>query len=139
GLAGWIPGGRRVCVLCSHRVWRFMPYRGGARGAAALMRAIDMVGSARDAFECPRCGSHDRERHLFLYLQAIGFFSMIHGRTVVHFAPEARLSKKIGEAGPANYVRCDLSPSRPGIERVDLLDMPFENDSVDVLIANHVL
>ena len=139
GFAGLTPGGRRECVLCGHRVWRFMPYRSGSRGATPLMRAIDMVGSNRDAFECPRCGSHDRERHLFLYMQAIGLFSAMRERTVVHFAPEARLSRRIAEARPATYVQCDLSPSRPGVEIVDLLDMPFADGSVDVLIASHVL
>jgi SAM-dependent methyltransferase len=139
GLAGWIYGGRRECVLCGHRVWRFMPYRNGSRGAPALSRAIDMVGSNLDAFECPRCGSHDRERHLFLYLRALGLLSAMNGRVVVHFAPEARLSTRIAQEQPARYVRCDLYPSRPDVERVDLLAMPFADESVDFVIANHVL
>lgn len=139
GLAGWVPGGRRICVLCGHRVWSFMPYEGGARGAAPLMHAIDMVGSNRDAFECPRCGSHDRERHLYLYLRALGLFDAMRGRMVVHFAPEVQLSTHIAQAQPARYVRCDLFPSAPDVERVDLLDIPFADESVDLLMANHVL
>jgi len=45
-LAGWLPGGRRYCVLCEHKVWRFMPYRRGVRSVSPLMRALDVVGSA---------------------------------------------------------------------------------------------
>lgn len=137
--AGWLPGGRRTCVLCGHRVWRFMPYAGGSKASAPLMRALGMVGSNRDAFECPRCGSHDRERHLFLYMRALDLFDAVRGRTVVHFAPEPRLSACIAAAAPARHVTCDLYPSRPGIERVDLLRMPFDAGSVDMLLANHVL
>lgn len=139
GLAGWTPGGRYECILCGHRVWRFMPYKGGTRSAPPLTRTIDVVGSNLDAFECPRCGSHDRERHLYLYLEATGLLSDMTGRRVVHFAPEARLSRKIALTKPADYIQCDLSPSKPTVRRVDLMEMPFANASVDVLIANHVL
>jgi hypothetical protein len=69
-LAGWLPGGSRACAMCGHKVWRYMPYRRGSRGAPPLMRALDGVGSDVDHFECPRCGAHDRERHLLLYMRA---------------------------------------------------------------------
>src|SRR4051794_26119306 len=67
--AGWIPGGRRLCPICSHRVWRFLPYGRGLVGVPKLLVALDVVGSDVDHFECPRCGAHDRERHLLLYLK----------------------------------------------------------------------
>lgn len=78
-LAGWLPGGRRYCVLCEHKVWRFMPYRRGVRSVSPLMRALDVVGSDVEHFECPRCGSHDRERHLALYMRAVGMFDRLSG------------------------------------------------------------
>ncbi len=61
------------------------------------------------------------------------------GKAILHFAPERRLWPKIKAAGPARYVRCDLSPTSDEILRVDLLDMPFEAGSFDLVIANHVL
>lgn len=51
GLAAWIPGGRRYCLLCGHKVWRFMPYRRGSRSVAPLMTALDVIGSDVDNFE----------------------------------------------------------------------------------------
>ena len=45
-----------------------MPYRRGARGMPPLMRSLDVIGSNVDQFECPRCGAHDRERHLLASL-----------------------------------------------------------------------
>ena len=81
-LAGWIPGGSRRCVICGHRVWRFMPYRSGRRGMSPLMRAVATVGSDVEHFECPRCGAHDRERHLLMYLRASGVLDDLHGKTV---------------------------------------------------------
>ena len=138
-LAGWIPGGRRHCVICDHEVWRFMPYRTGSRGAPLLMRAMEMVGSDPDHFECPRCGAHDRERHLFLYLRATGVLAAMADKSVMHFAPEKRLSGLIRSARPARYLPCDLFPHDPEVQRVDMLDMQFESGSFDVVIANHVL
>lgn len=116
-----------------------MPYRSGLQGVPPLMHALDMVGSDIDQFECPRCGAHDRERHLLMYLLASGMLSELREKSVLHFAPEKRLSNLIRETKPAHYVACDLYPQSPDIERVDMLAMPFEAHTFDVVIANHVL
>ncbi|WP_225763040.1 class I SAM-dependent methyltransferase [Stenotrophomonas sp. Marseille-Q4652] len=138
-LAGWIPGGRRHCAMCNHRVWRFMPYRNGSRGVAPLMLTLEVVGSDVDHFECPRCGAHDRERHLLLYLRASGLLEWIKGKSILHFAPEKRLPRWLKEAGPASYTACDLYPQSPQVLRIDMLDMELASASVDLVIANHVL
>lgn len=138
-LAGWFPGGRRQCVICGNRVWRFMPYRQGARGVVPLMKALDVVGSDVDHFECPRCGAHDRERHLLLYLRASGIFTQLPQWSVLHFAPEKRLSRRIAEQKPLQHIRCDLYPTTEDILRVDMQAMPFESNTFDLLLANHVL
>ena len=139
-LAGWIPGGRRHCVVCDHKVWRFMPYRTGSRGVPPLMRVMEMVGSDPDRFECPHCGAHDRERHLLMYLRASGILDGLRGKSVLHFAPEKRLSRFIvAAAGSTGYVQADLFPNAPGVQRVDMLDMQFEDGTFDCVIANHVL
>lgn len=136
---GWLPGGRRRCVMCAGRVWRFMPYLNGSAGIPGLMRALEMVGSDHDHFECPRCGSNDRERHLFMYLEASGMLAAMHGKRVLHFAPEKRLSKRLLAQQPASYIRCDLYPQSEDVVRIDMLAMDIESESIDVLIANHVL
>jgi hypothetical protein len=138
-LAGWLPGGRRYCVLCEHKVWRFMPYRRGVRSVSPLMRALDVVGSDVEHFECPRCGSHDRERHLALYMRAVGMFDRLSGMRVLHFAPERRLRRQIAATSPVEHVCCDLYPNEPGIQKVDIERMPFADASFDLVIANHVL
>jgi SAM-dependent methyltransferase len=138
-IAGWLPGGRRVCVMCGHRVWRFMPYREGARGAPPLMRVLGMVGSNPNQFECPRCGAHDRERHLLLYLRASGLLDDMRGKSILHFAPEKRLSGLMRAAQPAQYLRCDLYPQSADVRCVDMLNMEFAPNTFDVVIANHVL
>jgi SAM-dependent methyltransferase len=138
-ISGWLPGGRCRCVVCGHRVWQFMPYRRGSRGIPPLMRTLGMVGSNADCFECPRCGAHDRERHLLLYLRASGMLETMRSMRVLHFAPEKRLSPLLRSVGLASYLPCDLFPQSADVQRVDMLDMPFAPGSFDMVIANHVL
>ncbi|KGI77251.1 methyltransferase [Oleiagrimonas soli] len=138
-IAGWLPGGRRRCVICKHAVWRFMPYKSGTRTAPPLMQVLDMVGSDIDHFECPHCGAHDRERHLLMYLKASGIAETLRGKRVLHFAPEKHLSVRIRSMGPSRYIPCDLHPATPDVHRVNMEAMPFPDASFDVVIANHVL
>lgn len=138
-LYGWLPFGRCYCAACERRVQGFMPYRRGASDLPALTRALEVVGSDVDRFECPRCGAHDRERHLILYLEALGMFDRLAGRRVLHFAPERRLTDRLRRAGPAEYVACDLFPASVDVRKVDMTRMPFADGSFDLLLANHVL
>jgi len=138
-LAGWLPGGRRRCLLCGNAVWRFMPYRRGARSVQPLSRALEVIGSDVENFACPRCWAHDRERHLLLYLRAVDLLDKMAGNAVLHFAPEKRLQPVIEAARPASYVKADLFPANADVRCVDILAMPFGDQSFDFLIANHVL
>jgi SAM-dependent methyltransferase len=74
-----------------------------------------------------------------LYLRRSGVLAQLQGKSLLHFAPERRLSAYIRSAGLSNYVPCDLFPRDAGIQRVDMLDMPFEASTFDAVIANHVL
>lgn len=128
---------RHYCVMCEQKVRRFVPFRGGK--PPALMRALDIVGSDVKNFECPRCGAHDRERHLLMYLEKSGLLADMHGKSVLHFAPELRLARRIVDVEPARYVPCDLYPNSPNVLRVDMLQMQFDAQSFDLVIASHVL
>ncbi len=138
-IAGWLPGGQRQCLLCGHAVWRFMPYRRGVRSVQPLSRLLSVIGSDVVNFACPRCWAHDRERHLLLYLRASHLLDEIKGKAVLHFAPERHLRTVIEAANPATYVKADLFPTSVDVRRVDMLAMPFDDQSFDFLIANHVL
>lgn len=127
------------CVLCARRVSGFLSYRGGRKNMPRLPLALGMIGSNVDAFGCPSCGGHDRERHLCLYMQAAGFFKEMEGKSVLHFAPERQLAGKIQASNPGKYIKCDLFPDASDVVRVDMLAMDFPDNVFDILIANHVL
>ncbi len=104
-----------------------------------LIRALDIVGSDPDRFSCPACFSHDRERHLWLYLQASGLLETIAGSTILHFAPEQHLAARLAAHQPIRYLKADLYPTAADIQPVDLLHMPFADASFNLVLANHVL
>ncbi len=74
-----------------------------------------------------------------MYMHAAGLFDALPGMAVLHFAPERRLSKLIAATIPARYIKCDLYPGAPGVERVDIQAIPYPDKTFDLVIANHVL
>jgi SAM-dependent methyltransferase len=132
-------GADKTCSLCNSRVRAFLPYRGGWAGVPPLLRELDIVGSDVENFSCPVCDSHDRERHLYLYLQASGLMERLSGLRILHFAPERHLSQRIAALKPVDYVKADLYPTDASIARVDLMDIGFADARFDLVIANHVL
>lgn len=127
------------CLFCGRRFFRFLPYKDGVHGAAALVLALDVVGSDLERFSCPWCMCHDRERHLLMYMTAIGLLPDLRGKSVLHLAPENHLSLKVAASSPDHYVKADLFPGAPDVEKVDMLQMPFRESSFDLIIANHVM
>ena len=127
------------CCICHNKVGRFLPYKGGWKAMSPFLQTLDLVGSDLDNFSCPCCWSHDRERHLFLYLEKLDLINKFHQAHVLHFAPEAWISKIIVNKSPARYIKADLYPTAPDIEKVDMLAIQYSSSTFDFVIANHVL
>ncbi len=132
-------GQTKFCCMCNCKVGDFLPYDGGWNSAPPLMKALDIIGSDLDNFACPKCGSHDRERHLLLYFEKQGCLKAMAGASILHFAPERWLSKVILGAHPLKYVKADLFPVSADIEKIDMLAIPYAEGTFDWVIANHVL
>jgi len=130
-------GYKKVCVICDSHVGNFLPYRNGKR--APLMVALDCIGSDVNNFGCPRCGCHDRERHLVLYLKKLELFNKFANASILHFAPEHCLSTLIENKKPMKYIRGDLYPNTSDIEKIDMLSISYPDEYFDFVIANHVL
>src|SRR6266702_2505739 len=120
-----ILGSAKLCYACNKRVGRFLPYRGGWKDVPPLIRALDVNGSDVENFSCPRCGAHDRERHLLMYFDRAGMWKRIAGAAVLHFAPERVLAARISKARPARYVKADLFPAAADTRREDISKLSF--------------
>ncbi len=127
------------CCLCNAKVGTWLPYKGGWKKAPILMKTLDIIGSDLDNFTCRSCGSHDRERHLWLYLQESGIQDEIKDSYILHFAPEIHLSAKLNSLKPKKYIKADLYPKFSDIEKIDMLSIPYDDNTFNFVIANHVL
>lgn len=127
------------CNFCSSKIRNFLPYLGGWKNQPALMVLLHFTGSDVDHFSCPVCGAHDRERHLRMYMEKLEITSKFKDAAILHFAPENLLSGYIAKQDPSLYVKADLFPTAPDIIEMDMLNIPYEKNHFDFVIANHVL
>jgi hypothetical protein len=85
----------------------------------------------------PHSMSLERHRLLWLYLkQKTNFFTT--QQKVLHIAPEFCFIKKFKAMKNLSYVTADLISPWADI-KLDVQNMPFENNAFDVILCNHVL
>lgn len=130
---------RKRCYICQRSAWSFTKFRGGSKYQSELLTRLDMVGSDLDNFGCRFCHANDRERHLFMYFDRLNIWERFKDASVLHFAPDLPISSKIMGLGMKNYVRADLFPNSPDIQRIDCTNIPYGGGEFDMVIANHVL
>lgn len=135
-LAGWaVPlvglfyrGNGRICPICHSRFRRFMPYGYGPVRQDAL---------------CPKCLSLERHRLLWQYLmdQERRERRILLLPTMLHIAPEVclmRQFKNLYSSKPQNYITADLCSPLADMH-FDVQSIPMEDNSVDIIICNHIL
>lgn len=87
----------------------------------------------------PSTLSLERHRLLWLYLQKeTDFFTNTEQKKVLHFAPEQCFYQRFRNQKNINYVTTDLDSPLADI-KADICDLPFENNSFDIIFCNHVL
>lgn len=131
--------GKHCCNICGHHLSRFIPYDDVRAIKTTLPKALDVIGSDTINFQCPWCGAHDRERHILMYMEKSGLLDDLRNYEILHFAPEKRLPRLITSQNPRLYIKCDLFPKTADIKCVDILDIPYNDRSFDLVIANHIL
>lgn len=85
----------------------------------------------------PSTLSLERHRLLWLYLKnETDFFTA--SLKVLHFAPEQAFYGRFRKLQNLNYTTVDLYSPLADV-KADICDLPFEDDSYDVILCNHVL
>lgn len=101
---------------------RFLPYGYGKQRANALS---------------PGTLSLERHRQMWLYLQnETQFFT--EKLKVLHIAPEQEFLRRFKKMDNLDYTSADLFSPIVDV-KADILDLPFADNSFDVIICNHVL
>ncbi len=94
-------------------------------------------GNQRDNVLSPSTLSLERHRLLWLYLQNdTEFFTA--KKSVLHFAPEQCFLKRFQKLNNLNYTTTDLESPIADV-KADICNLPFEDNSYDIILCNHVL
>ncbi len=111
------------CPVCERSFSRFLSY-----GSDAALRQNVL---------CPYCLSLERHRLIWLYLQQnTDFFSKPN--RMLHIAPEQCFHGRFKALSNLEYVTGDLE-SPLADHHFDLHSIPFNDNSFDVIMCNHVL
>ena len=114
-------GDRVECPCCGGRFRAFLPF--------GVVR--------RENARCPRCGSLERHRLLWLYLEQRT--QLLHGGlTLLHVAPEALLAGKLERVPRLGYLSVDLE-SPLAMAHMDVTRLGLRDQSLDVILCLHVL
>ncbi len=114
-------GSRYQCPVCENRFRKLLPY--GNKGA--------------DNRLCPSCMSLERHRLLWLYLKnRTTFFTTRYN--VLHVAPEQSFLKRFRAMPNLTYTTADLVSPLADV-KMDIQDIPFPDNTFDVVFCNHVL
>ena len=114
-------GNRVECNVCSRHYRKFLPYGRKARSNAL----------------CPNCLALERHRMMWWYLQSkSNFFEPDH--KILHIAPELCFIDRFETIHQDNYITADLESPLAKV-KLDVLDMPFEESSFDIVFCNHVM
>jgi len=94
-------------------------------------------GKQRPNVLSPSTLSLERHRLLWLYLKnETNFFSK--DQSVLHFAPEQCFLKRFKKLNHLEYTTTDLLSPIADV-KADICDLPFKDNSYDVILCNHVL
>lgn len=113
---------RGDCVFCPLCEYRFDRFRDDWNRRGAL---------------CWRCGSHERHRALWLYLEQHA--GLLDGAaSLLHFAPEWCLEQRLRSRPGLRYVTGDLTPGAADLE-LDITKLAVPDHAFDAIICSHVL
>lgn len=126
-------GDKYECPICNAKLKSFVPY--GLKAGAVTEKKVIGCGH-RDNVHCPVCWVNDRDRLIYKFVTASPFLAPPNA-TILHVAPEYILLKYFKKRSDLNYITADYI--RPTNVRLDILDLPFADNSFDLVICNHVL
>lgn len=109
-----------------------------------VLKEKQIVGGGLRKGGCYKCGSSDRERLIYTFLdKEFDLFNKKKEFKILHIAPEKNVSQKLLTHSFSNYICGDLFTEGyqypDHVQNINVLDIPFESDYFDLVICNHVL
>lgn len=130
------------CPFCGFHAKDLLPI--GMDNKATYKYKI--IGAGKRNAGCPKCGSTDRERLIYTYLNfKLDIFNKPTTR-ILHIAPEIIIMQNFIAKGFTNYICGDFFAegqhadySHNLVKHMDIQNLPYDDNSFDLVICNHVL
>lgn len=123
-ISWWLRGDRFTDPIDGKSFRKFLPYGYGVQRENALS---------------PSTLSLERHRLLWLFLQEeTTFFTSKNTQKVLHIAPEQCFLHLFRKQQNLEYITSDLESPIADV-KADICDLPFEDNTFDVVFCNHVL
>jgi len=141
-LPGYL-GTSHSCPVCGVGLRAFKPmwksYGRNIERFGYIHRHAEMETFNLPAMTCPKCDATDRERLMVVYLDEV-WPSFEAGKPVrlVDFAPAYPMSLRLKQYPSIAYRSADLM-RRDVQDNIDLTNIAYADESVDVFICSHVL
>lgn len=117
-----LPAYRFYCPVCDNYAREFLP----------------ATPEPRPNCVCPNCGSRERHRLTWLFLNRHSDLFEGRPKRVLHVAAERSLARRLGQVPGLDYLTADLS-SPAAMVQMDIMDIQFPEGSFDVILCSHVL
>lgn len=111
----------------------------------SVLSQLEVIGAGTRLQKCNICGSSDRDRLVYLFLRDhchLFDYSGL-GVKILHVAPEDPIARKILDIPRLHYIPIDSFEHGydypPYIKEMNLLALDLDDDSIDLIICNHVL
>ncbi len=114
-------GAARYCTVCGSHVRGFVP--------AGNIR--------RENVECPVCGSRERHRLGWLFLERRTNLHDGRPKRLLHIAPEFSLERRFRRIAGLDYLSADLE--NPAMVKMDITRIQYPDASFDAIYCSHVL
>jgi SAM-dependent methyltransferase len=136
-------GNDHQCPICGVGLRAFKPmwksYGRSVERFGYIHRHAELETMNLKAMSCPKCDATDRERLMALYLDAMWPTLDAKDRIrLIDFAPAHPLSRKLKRYPSIAYRSADLMRKNVD-DRIDLTDISYDDQSVDIFICSHVL
>ncbi len=115
-------GNNKQCTVCGRTFRKLLPYGRIIKRKNAL---------------CPNCLSLERHRLMWLFLNTRTDFFTAELK-VLHVAPEYCFIKRFKALDKLEYITGDIESPLADV-KMDIRDIPFEDNTFDVAICNHTL
>jgi len=115
-------GNKCYCPICETSLRQFYP--------AGIV--------PRENARCPVCGSLERHRMIWLYLNHETDLFVSRQKKMLHIAPESFFTDKLSKCSYIEYLSADLiNPA--AMVKMDITDIKYPDNSFDVIYCSHVL